>query len=143
MKRHPVLVALDHDHHELSSRDACSPPRAATPTTGSRQALPTSMPSSGTPSSTSVARRRPSSRSMPVSRPRTRELLDRVLREHMEGLHGLARALRAEVASGEASGVTLEEASVRCCRAHVRLEERELFEDVQRVVPPAELDQLE
>ena len=27
-------------------------------------------------------------------------------------------------------------------RAHVRLEERELFEDVQRIVPAAELDRL-
>ena len=69
------------------------------------------------------------------------ELLDRVLREHME-LHGLARALRAEVASGEVSGVTLEELG-SLLQAHVRLEERELFEDVQRVVPAAELDQLE
>ena len=69
------------------------------------------------------------------------ELLDRVLREHME-LHGLARALRAEVASGEVSGVTLEELG-SLLQAHVRLEERELFEDAQRVVPAAELDQLE
>ena len=67
-------------------------------------------------------------------------LLERVLREHME-LHGLARALRAEVAAEDVSGATLEELG-SLLRDHVRLEERELFEDVQRIVPPAELDAL-
>ena len=69
------------------------------------------------------------------------ELLERVLREHME-LHGLARALRAEVAAGDVSGETLAELGA-LLRAHVRLEERELFEDLQRIVPPAQLDELE
>jgi hemerythrin-like domain-containing protein len=69
------------------------------------------------------------------------ELLERVLREHME-LHGVARALRAEVAAGDVSGATLAELG-SLIRAHVRLEERELFEDVQRIVPPPQLDQLE
>jgi hemerythrin-like domain-containing protein len=67
-------------------------------------------------------------------------LLERLRREHME-LHGLARALRAEAAGGEVFAETLE-ALGSLLRAHVRLEERELFEDVQRVVPPAELDAL-
>ncbi len=67
-------------------------------------------------------------------------LLERIRREHME-LHGLARALRAEVAADDVSTETLE-ALGSLLRAHVRLEERELFEDVQRVVPAAELDQL-
>jgi hemerythrin-like domain-containing protein len=68
------------------------------------------------------------------------ELLERILREHME-LHGLARALRAEVAAGDVSSDTLAELG-SLLRSHVRLEERELFEDVQRVVPAAELDVL-
>ena len=63
-----------------------------------------------------------------------------VRREHME-LHGLARALRAEVAADDVSSETLE-ALGSLLRAHVRLEERELFEDVQRIVPAAELDRL-
>lgn len=65
-------------------------------------------------------------------------LLERILREHME-LHGLARALRSEAAAGDVSGETLAELG-SLLRAHVRLEERELFEDLQRVVPAAELD---
>jgi hypothetical protein len=64
-----------------------------------------------------------------------------VLREHME-LHGLARALRAEVAAGAVSGESLA-ALGSLLRAHVRLEERELFEDLQRIVPAPELDRLE
>jgi len=67
-------------------------------------------------------------------------LLERIRREHME-LHGLARALRAVVAADDVSIETLE-ALGSLLRAHVRLEERELFEDVQRVVPAAELDRL-
>ena len=69
------------------------------------------------------------------------ELLERVLCEHME-LHGLARALRAEVAAGDVSGETLAELGA-LLRLHVRLEERELFEDLQRIVPPAQLAELE
>lgn len=69
------------------------------------------------------------------------ELLGGVLREHME-MHGLARALRAEVAAAEVSPETLH-ALGSLLRAHVRLEERELFEDVQRVVPADELDALQ
>ena len=67
-------------------------------------------------------------------------LLARVLREHME-LHGLAHALRAEVAAGAVSAETLREMGT-LLHGHVRLEERELFEAVQRVVPAAELDAL-
>jgi hemerythrin-like domain-containing protein len=65
-------------------------------------------------------------------------LLERTLREHME-LHGLARALRAEVAADDVSPDTLRTLG-RLLHDHVRLEERELFEAIQRVVPHAELD---
>ncbi len=67
-------------------------------------------------------------------------LLERVLREHME-LHGLVRTLRAELVGGDVSPETLS-ALGTLLRTHVRLEERELLEDVQRVVPAAELDRL-
>ena len=67
-------------------------------------------------------------------------LLARVLREHME-LHGLAHALRAEVSAGAVAADTLE-ALGTLLHDHVRLEERELFEAVQRIVPAAELDAL-
>jgi hemerythrin-like domain-containing protein len=67
-------------------------------------------------------------------------LLARILREHME-LHGLAHALRAEVSAGAVS-IEILRALGTLLHDHVRLEERELFEAVQRVVPSAELDAL-
>jgi hemerythrin-like domain-containing protein len=69
------------------------------------------------------------------------ETLERILREHME-LHGLARALRAEVAGGSVRAETLRTLGT-LLRSHVRLEERELFEAIQQTVPLAELDLLE
>ena len=67
-------------------------------------------------------------------------LLERILAEHME-LHGLARALRTAVAAGEVDAERLLELGT-LLREHVRLEERELFEEIQRVVPAAELEAL-
>jgi hemerythrin-like domain-containing protein len=67
-------------------------------------------------------------------------LVDRILREHME-LQGLARELRAQVASGTVEPETLE-ALGALLHGHVRLEERELFEEIQRVVPDEELREL-
>jgi len=67
-------------------------------------------------------------------------LVERILREHME-LNGLARELRAQVAAGEVEPATLEVLGL-LLHDHVRLEERELFEEIQRVVPGAELDAL-
>jgi len=64
-------------------------------------------------------------------------LVDRILREHME-LHGLARELRAQVAAGAASPETLATLG-SLLHDHVRLEERDLFEEIQRVVPDEEL----
>jgi hemerythrin-like domain-containing protein len=66
--------------------------------------------------------------------------LERILAEHMQ-LHGLARALRARVAGGEVEADELRELGSLLAE-HVRVEERELFEDVQRAVPAAELDAL-
>jgi hemerythrin-like domain-containing protein len=67
-------------------------------------------------------------------------LLARILREHME-LHGLARTLRAEVAAGDVAPETLRVLG-DLLHDHVRAEERELFEAIQRVVPARELDAL-
>jgi hemerythrin-like domain-containing protein len=68
------------------------------------------------------------------------ELVGRILREHME-LHGLALELRAQVAAGEVEGDTLA-ALGALLHDHVRVEERELFEEIQRSVPVAELEAL-
>jgi hemerythrin-like domain-containing protein len=142
VKRHPALVALSEDHHhELVQARRLLTASAEPPDERAR-----------------VARayvelfftetvehfRREEERVFPLyaRQPAANtELLERILREHME-LHGLARALRAEAAAGDVSAETLE-ALGSLLHAHVRLEERELFEDVQRVVPPEELDRLD
>jgi len=63
--------------------------------------------------------------------------LERILREHMQ-LHGLARALRAAAAAGEIPPQALRTLG-ELLHDHVRAEERELFEEIERVVPAAEL----
>lgn len=142
MKRHPALVALSEDHHHelVQARRLLA---AAGGDAGDRLEASAAYVDAFFRDTVEHFRREEETVFPLYARQPTAnaELLDRVLREHME-LHGLARALRAEVASGEVSGVTLEELG-SLLRAHVRLEERELFEDVQQVVPPAELDQLE
>ena len=67
-------------------------------------------------------------------------MLERTLRGHME-LHGLVRALRAEAAAGDIPPEALR--SLRdLLHDRVRVEERELFEEIERVVPAAELEGL-
>ena len=141
MKRHPALVVLSDDHHHelvqarrlLAAADAAPEERLraadayvdaffAETVEHFRCEEETVFP---------LYSRQPGADS---------ELVERILREHME-LHGLARVLRTEAAAGEVSGATLA-ALGSLLRAHVRLEERELFEDLQRVVPAAELDAL-
>src|SRR6266542_2205811 len=67
-------------------------------------------------------------------------VLERILREHME-LHGLVRALRAEAAAGNIVPETLRTLG-DLLHDHVRVEERELFEEIERVVPAAELEEV-
>lgn len=65
-------------------------------------------------------------------------LLERILREHME-LHGLVCALRAEAAAGGIPPEALRTLG-GLLHEHVRVEERELFEEIERIVPAAELE---
>jgi iron-sulfur cluster repair protein YtfE (RIC family) len=67
-------------------------------------------------------------------------VLERILREHMS-LHGLVRALRADVAVGEIPPEALRTLG-DLLHDHVRVEERELFEEIERIVPAAELEGL-
>ena len=62
-------------------------------------------------------------------------VLERILREHME-LHGLVRALRAEAAAGDIPPETLRTVG-ELLHDHVRVEESELFEEIERIVPAA------
>ena len=67
-------------------------------------------------------------------------MLERILREHME-LHGLVRALRAEAAAGDIPPEALRSLG-DLLHDHVRVEERELFGEIERLVPAAELEGL-
>jgi len=141
VKRHPALVALSEDHHHelVQARRlltaAGGPPDERTRVASAYVDLFFSE--------TVEHFRREEETVFPLyaGHPAANtELLERVLREHME-LHGLARGLRTEAAAGDVSGETLAQLGA-LLRAHVRLEERELFEDVQRLVPADELDTL-
>ena len=65
-------------------------------------------------------------------------VLERILREHMQ-LHGLARALRAQAAAGDIPPEALKTLG-QLLHDHVRVEERQLFEAIERIEPPAELE---
>jgi hypothetical protein len=141
VKRHPGLVALSDDHHHelVQARRLL---RAADAPSNERLRIASAYVDAFF-SDTVEHFRREEEDVLPLyaRRPEAdHDLLERVLREHM-ALHGLARALRAEVVAGDVSGEALAELG-SLLRDHVRLEERELFEDVQRVVPEAELARL-
>ncbi len=67
-------------------------------------------------------------------------VLERILREHMQ-LQGLVRALRAAAAAGEIPPQALRTLG-ELLHEHVRVEERELFKEIERIVPAAELERL-
>jgi iron-sulfur cluster repair protein YtfE (RIC family) len=67
-------------------------------------------------------------------------MLERILREHMQ-LHGLVHALRAEAAAGDIPPDALRRLG-ELLHDHVHVEERELFEEIERLVPAAELEEL-
>lgn len=69
-----------------------------------------------------------------------RELVERILEEHMQ-LQGLVRALRTHVVAGDVAAEELRTLG-SLLLDHVRMEERELFEHIQQVVPEAELAEL-
>jgi hemerythrin-like domain-containing protein len=63
--------------------------------------------------------------------------LRRILDEHMQ-LHGLLRSLRTHAVAGAVEPEELRSLG-ELLRAHVRIEEREVFEHLQQVVPAEEL----
>jgi iron-sulfur cluster repair protein YtfE (RIC family) len=139
MKRHPALVALSEDHHHelVQARRLL---RAVDGDADKRlRAGEAYVEAFFTDTVEHFRREEETVFPLYARQPAANAaLLERVLREHME-LHGLARALRAEVAAGDVSPETLD-ALGSLLRTHVRLEERELFEDVQRIVRSAELE---
>lgn len=141
MKRHAVLVPLSEDHHRelVQARRLL---RAADATAAER--LDAGAAYAEAFFTDTVAHfRREEETVFPLYAVHAGDddpLLARTLREHME-LHGLARALRAEVAAEDVLPETLR-ALGTLLHDHVRMEERELFEAIQRLVPAAELDGL-
>ncbi len=141
MKRHPALVRLSEDHHhELVLARRLQRAVDADPDERLRVAEEYVTQFFGP---TSDHFRREEEVLFPVY---TRhagqtDLVERILREHME-LHGLARELRAQVAVGDVHPETLATLG-SLLHDHVRVEERELFEEIQRTVPGDELAALE
>ena len=141
MRRHPALVPLSEDHHHelVQARRLV---RAAQGTPEARLAAGAAYVEAFFTETVEHFRREEEA-VFPLYAAHVGaddRILTRTLREHMQ-LHGLARALRSEVAAGEVTAETLDELG-RLLREHVRLEERELFEELQRVVPDDELRSL-
>lgn len=65
------------------------------------------------------------------------ELLTRILLEHVR-MHGLVRVLRQQVEADDVQAGTLAE-TAELLRAHIRLEEDELFPLIERLVPDEDL----
>ena len=141
MKRHPALIPLSDDHHhELVQARRLS--QAAEGTPAARLAAGAAYVELFFTETVDHFRREEEG-VFPLYAARAGDddpLLVRILREHME-LHGLARTLRAEVAAGEVTEGTLR-ALGALLHDHVRVEERELFEEIQRIVPDEELARL-
>lgn len=137
MRRHPALVPFSDDHHhELVQARSLS--RAAEGGAEERLAVAAAYVEQFFGTTVDHFRREEEELFPLYARHAGRTpLLERILREHME-LHGLARELRAQVAGGEAEAATLR-ALGTLLTDHVRVEERELFEEIQRVVPDDEL----
>lgn len=137
MKRHPALVRLSDDHHhELVLARRLQHAAAAAPEERLRVAEEYVTQFFG---ETTEHFRREEEILFPLyaRHAGATPLLERILREHME-LHGLARELRAQAAVGEVPPETLDTLG-SLLHDHVRVEERELFEEIQRTVPEAEL----
>jgi hemerythrin-like domain-containing protein len=140
VKRHPTLASLSRDHRRelVQARRVLS---AADGDDDARLAAADAYIASFF-SETVAHFRREEEELFPlyVRHAGSTPLLERVLREHMQ-LHGLARTLRSELAASNVAPETLRELG-DLLREHVRIEERELFQEIQRVVPAAELARL-
>ena len=141
MKRHPALVALSHDHHHefVQARRLV---RAADASADER--LEAARAYVELFFTETVRHFRDEEETLfPVYARRAGEtpVLQRILREHME-LHGLVRALRAQVAGGDVDPERLRTLG-DLLREHVRVEERELFPAIEAALTEQELEELE
>ena len=140
MKRHPALAELSREHHHELSLARGLRRAASAPAEQRLEAAAAYVEQFFGPTADHFRREEEVVFPLYAAYAGPTPLVDRVLREHME-LNGLARELRAQVTAGEVEPATLE-ALGTLLHDHVRLEERVLFEEIQRVVPSAELEAL-
>jgi hypothetical protein len=140
VKRHPALQPFSHDHHhELAHAHRLR--KAADGDEVERLAAATAYVDAFF-SETVDHFRREEEELFPlyVRFAGSTPTLERILREHMQ-LHGLVRTLQAEVGGGDVRPESLR-ALGELLHDHVRVEERELFADIQDTVPADELEAL-
>ena len=136
MRRHPALVPLSHDH-QLELAHARRLLWAADAEPEQRLAVASSYANAFFAETVEHFRREEEILfPLYVRHAGSTPVLERILREHME-LQGLVRALRAEAAAGEITPEALRTLG-NLLHDHVRVEERELFEEIERSVPAAE-----
>jgi iron-sulfur cluster repair protein YtfE (RIC family) len=140
VRRHPALVPLSQDHqHELAHARRLH--RAADAEPEQRLAAASAYADAFFAETVEHFRREEEILfPLYVRHAGSTPTLERILREHMQ-LHGLVRALRTAAAAGEIAPEALRTLGA-LLHEHVRVEERELFEEIERIVPPAELERL-
>ena len=140
MRRHPTLVLLSREHHhELAQARRLL--RAAGAGPEPRLAVASAYVDAFFAETVEHFRREEEVLfPLYVRHAGSTPVLERIVREHRE-LHGLVRALRAEVAAGAIPPEALRRLG-GLLHDHVRVEERELFEEIERIVPAAELEGL-
>jgi iron-sulfur cluster repair protein YtfE (RIC family) len=138
VNRHPALASFSHDHHhELAHAQRLR--KAADGDAATRLAAGEEYAEVFFAETVEHFRREEEELfPLYVRHAGTTALLERILREHMQ-LHGLVRSLRAETAAGDVAPETLR-ALGELLHGHVQAEERELFDEIQRTVPPRELE---
>jgi hemerythrin-like domain-containing protein len=137
VKRHPALVGLSRDHHhELVQARRLRTAADATPD----ERLTVARAYVDLFFTETVRHFRDEEEALfPAYARRSGEtpLLRRILQEHMQ-LHGLARALRAEIAAGAVPPESARRLG-DLLHAHVRVEERELFPAIEAALDDEEL----
>jgi iron-sulfur cluster repair protein YtfE (RIC family) len=140
VRRHPSLVPLSHEHHhELAHARRLL--RAAGAGPEERLAVANAYIDAFFTETVEHFRREEEILfPLYVRHAGSTAVVERILREHME-LHGLVRALRAEAAAGDIRPEALRTLG-DLLHEHVRVEERELFAEIERIVPAAALEGL-
>lgn len=137
-RRHDSLIALTHDHHHALA-ELRRLRRAANGDVRERLRQATQFLESFDSRSTHHFRQEEEFIfPLLVDEPESETLLSRLLMEHVR-IHALVAALRSEVQRGTPSAALIERL-VSLFVHHIRLEEKELFPAIQRIVPGVVLD---